>query len=94
MSKLYRVNISASDGSSANLKIDISMIPGQSTWSTEQSGVFSMDSGPMLHDFKLMGMGVAPIAFLTEFPDKKEGQGGKNDADGSFPQGELSWAIQ
>lgn len=91
MSTLYTIEISSSDGSSAKLKIDISLIPGQSSWQTEASGVFSIDNGPMLNDFKLMGLGVTPIAFLTGFPGSQQGKGGKNDIGGSFPQGEISW---
>lgn len=91
MSTLYIVEISSPDETAAKLKIEISIIPGQSTWSTEASGIFSIDDGPMLNDFKLMGLGVTPVAFLTGFPGSQEGVGGKNDIGGSFPQGEFSW---
>lgn len=91
MSTHYTVEISSSDGSSATLKIDISFIPGQSEWHTEPGGVFSIDSGPMLNDSNLMGLGATPIAFLTGFPAEKQGNGGKNDIGGTFPHGELDW---
>ncbi|ENT4818826.1 hypothetical protein ACX3OY_04035 [Citrobacter farmeri] len=93
MSTRYTVEITASDGHSARLKIDISFLPGQSEWTSEQPDVFSIDKGPMLNDFQLMGLGVTPVAFLTDFPDQSNGKGGKNDPGGTFPQGELDWAI-
>ncbi len=93
MSTRYTVEITASDGHSARLTIDISFLPGQSEWMSEQPDVFSINKGPMLNDFQLMGLGVTPVAFLTGFPDKSDGEGGKNDPGGTFPQGELNWEI-
>lgn len=93
MSTRYTVAITASDGHSARLKIDISFLPGQSEWMSEQPDVFSIDKGPMLNDFQLMGLGVTPVAFLTDFPDQSSGKGGKHDPGGTFPQGELDWEI-
>ncbi|MFA1281791.1 hypothetical protein ACDI96_03625 [Citrobacter telavivensis] len=93
MSTRYTVEITSSDGHSARLKIEISFLPGQSEWTSEQPDVFSINSGPMLNNFQLMGLGVTPVAFLTNFPGKSSGKGGKNDPGGSFPQGELDWEI-
>lgn len=95
MSTRYTVEITASDGHTARLKIDISFLPlpGQSEWRSEQPDVFSINNGPMLNDFQLMGLGVTPVAFLTNFPGESSGKGGKNDPGGTFPQGDLKWKI-
>lgn len=102
MSTRYTVEITSSDGHSARLKIEISFLPGQSEWTSEQPDVFSINTGPMLNDSQLMGLGVTPVAVLTNFPgksnekDKKignNGKGWKNDPGGSFPHGELDWEI-
>ena len=95
MSTRYTVEITASDGHTARLKIDISCLPlpGQSEWMSEQPDVFSINNGPMLNDSQLMGLGVTPVAVLTNFPDKNSGKGWKNDPGGTFPQGELNWKI-
>ncbi len=87
MSTRYTVEITASGGHSARLHIDISFLPGQSEWMSEQPDTFSIDKGPMLNDFQLMGLGVVPVAFLTDFPNQNSGKGGKNDPEGQFPPG-------
>ncbi|HDS1776891.1 TPA: hypothetical protein QEM49_001375 [Pseudomonas putida] len=92
MSTVYTVEISSSDGTTATLTLDISVLPGQSEWQADP-GTFSIDNGPMLDNFKLMGLGVTPIAFLTGFPTAKDGKGGKNDDGGTFPQGAFDWVT-
>lgn len=48
MSTRYTVAIPASDGHFARLIIDISFLPGQSEWMSEQLDVFSIDKGRCL----------------------------------------------